>query len=260
MEHDQHPADAVSVEVDGPEAQPDNVPTTSLLRIASAYFAAIEKYASKVLGSDLELHGIEIVDKCTQVRATTGRPDLAHEAVRAALDIASGQMVPPHGTKGEFDALWDAYEALGDLTVRLRSGGDIASRLSLREGYRPAISGELGTWRARVLNVGGVDPTVKFRVDGLGTFSLRAEEAIVVELANHLYKPVELVAEIERDAKGRVTGGTLISFEPVFMGTVAERIAHLRSWFIEGESDLLRAGGLEALHASEPNEVLTYDH
>lgn len=221
----------VSIEVDGVDAQPRDIPTAAVLRVASAYFAALEKYA--ITSGDrvpLQLRGLDVRDKCTQVVAWTSVPELADEAVRAALAIAAGRVPAPHGSKREFDELFDACDALGALHVVVRSA-TVRARFVPRVESLRTVSGETGAWRARVVAVGGREPRAKFDVFGFGVISLDGSEEAVASLGACLYQDVELTASIKRNAHGKIAGGRILAFHPVPKLDPKTARADLRAWF-----------------------------
>ena len=92
---------------------------------------------------------------------------------------------------------------------------------------------ELATFRGELLRVGGVRPAMRFRSDERD-FSLEASKEPLRQLGEHLYRQVEVEAEVERDELGNIIGGRVLE---VAIVTEGDALNAWQQWFNENSGD-----------------------
>lgn len=217
------PSDAIGIEVDveddiglahvGPSEL--EAPVTTL-RLAIAYLDLIEAIAAD-RDLDLQLRGLEVVDKCTAVLSRVNTPDLARQcAADAAYYIALTR--PPRGIRSKVEAV---LEARGKLPGQYKATAVVGSTRreidrDIAVGGYPAAHVQL---RATPIRVGGKTPSVTFEAPAEERrFTLRVHLEQAKRIAQHLYGELDIEALVLRAADGLIERGELLAFHALDEG------------------------------------------
>jgi len=187
--HEAGGPDELVLEIDGPGLHPSSVDALSFLELASAYFALVAAEATRS-GCTLRFAGIEIRDKCA---------------------------APPRGGADQvrrFQKAARLYDQPGHSIAAMGADWKVPISVSKETRVRPMDS--LETLRAKTLRAGGHEPAVRFSsVLERDEFTLHASEDLARALAKHLYREVEIMAQLERGRDGAILAGKVLSFEPI---------------------------------------------
>jgi hypothetical protein len=220
-------------EVDGPNVHPTTVDALSLLEMAAAFFSLVAAEAVQA-GTQLDFHGLEVLDKCAAVRVNVSDKSTAISAARQAQQVLRGASPPPRGGSDPvklFRKAAQRFEA-GVPTFRIAAitaEGQLPIAIPKDPRSRPMDT--LVTLRAKPVRVGGDKPAVRFSsVLERDEFTLGADADLARRLGNELYREVELAAIIERGKDGVINGGKVLGFE-VVDASVADPWGAWRKWY-----------------------------
>jgi hypothetical protein len=224
--------DELVIEVDGDGVHLDTLDAPGVLNLAVAYLELLRRCAAD-RDDTIEFRGLRAFEKCGSLGTHPSDPELARRAVVDAFNLLASWERPARGLKLAVDNVRAARAALpSNYRALVKMGG--VERLIAAEAMSvldqaPYVS---TTLRAHVQRVGGIKPRatfisnserVRFHLD------LRdAEQA--TSLGTYLYKVVDIVALVVRDASGNIEGGTLREFHPVADGSAGDAWGE---WFRE---------------------------
>lgn len=222
---------SIFLEVDGPAVEPKTVDAPKFLELAAAFYGALQKAAS-VTELELDLHGIDVVDKCIQLGVSTSREFQARQCAHLVSALVAGRVPPIPGMGGVTTRLRDARRAFpGGYTVVTRVG-DWSGRLDAPAAPQQQRQETVENLRALVVNVGGKDPKVRLTSRSLEKpFSLSIARETAPSLGALLYREIDLVAEAVRDGEGHILEGRLLSFDEV---QDRNAIDEWRRWYRQG--------------------------
>jgi hypothetical protein len=189
-----------------------NADPVQVLALAAAYLESLQALAADA-GERLGIEGIELragsielafrVDKLAPVR------DYARELARVMTVADAPSPVKRLRT------------AIARLPERVHAEVQLGTwRAAVESGlvYDEQPLRELITLRARLIRTGGIRRAVRLRTGDDRDFSLDASEDQLRTLGVHLYREIEVEAEVERDAHGNIDGGRLLTFALVVEG------------------------------------------
>ena len=200
--------------LDGGGVHPHNVDPSLVLALASSYVDSLRSLAL-TNDLDLDLRGLQIRDRCVEIAFGVNKLATAREAAHE-VNQALASTERPRGAIGAIDRLRDALGAIPPaIRVSVAAGSNWKRSLQVRatEDASPAM--EIVTLRAIPMRAGGATPVVRFHSDRENDFSLSTDIDMARALGGHLYREVEIEAEIARNDVGAITGGRVLSFEPV---------------------------------------------
>jgi hypothetical protein len=211
----------ISLRLDGGDVHPHNVDPSLVLALASSYVDALRSLAV-TSDLDLDLRGLQIRDRCVEIAFGVNKLAPAREAAtEVSQALASAER--PRGAVGAIDRLRDALAAVPpEMHVTVAAGGSWKRSLQLRAAEDAAPALELVTLHAVPIRAGGATPVVRFHADRESDFSLSTDIDMARALGGHLYREVEIEAEIARDESGAISGGRVLSFELVEIGDPVE--------------------------------------
>lgn len=233
-DHDD-PPHPLTLEFDGPDAEPDVIDPRSVFEVAARYVDLVRRVAAKTTDAAVTLRGFEVRDKCTQiVLHSDAPPDLLASISERVLAISRGE-VEIYGTKTAANAFARALEE-ADPSLRIGQRDMDGELRVIREPLRPEAPmhryHEVGDIRATVIKVGGRRPP-RVQLDIPGEPRLRwlnvDSEEVVRDLADLLYRRVDVRARVHREGDGRFVSGQLLSFTPVRETSLDE----WRAWYRE---------------------------
>lgn len=217
--------ESIAVEIDGPGLHKDTIDPRVALPLLVAYFRALDFVAKERLGLKLELHGLDIEEKCMLARSHGDRDVLvptAH-ALGDALVDPDEHARPIRALGGEIQRMHDE-----GMTVSVHVGGLAPVLLTVSPENRSATV-EVTEIHAVVMRSGGAQPVVDLLdVVTDSTLQLSATRELASKLAKHLYEEAVIFAEVTTDhATGKRTG-IIDSFRPVPRADPQEA---WREWF-----------------------------
>jgi hypothetical protein len=211
----------ISLRLDGGDVHPHNVDPSLVLALASSYVDALRSLAV-TSDLDLDLRGLQIRDRCVEIAFGVNKLAPAREAA-TEVNQALASAERPRGAVGAIDRLRDALGAVPPaMHVTVAAGGSWKRSLQLRAAEDAAPALELVTLHAVPIRAGGAIPVVRFHTDRESDFSLSTDIDMARALGGHLYREVEIEAEIARNESGAISGGRVLSFEPVELGDPVE--------------------------------------
>jgi hypothetical protein len=204
----------ISLRLDGGGVHPHNVDPSIVLALASSYVDALRSLAV-TSDLDLDLRGLQIRDRCVEIAFGVNKLGPAREAAQE-VNQALASTERPRGAIGAIDRLRDALSAIPPaIHVTVAAGGSWKRSLQVRSAEDASPALELVTLRAVPVRAGGATPVVRFHADRENDFSLSTDIDMARALGAHLYREVEIEAEIARNELGAISGGRALSFEPV---------------------------------------------
>lgn len=208
---------------------PETADPVQVLTLAAAYLESLQVIAVDA-GTTLSVEGIELrpgsVELAFRVKQLAPVQALARELRRV---MAAGSGAGP---------IKRLRTALAKLPAHVRAEVHVGAWTSPIESSTADDHGpflELTTLRAQLIRVGGIRPAVRLRTSDDRDFSLEASEDQLRALGAHLYREIEIDAEVERDGHGHVHDGRLVSFAPVIDDQ--DPAAAWQKWFDENAGD-----------------------
>lgn len=191
----------------------ETVGSVAALRIAATMFELAE-VAAATHGEGLDLRGLELREGSAAIRSRTARDVEAAllAAQQATRWVRGADKAPPAAVR----SVERARGALSKLTATEScrwelSGQRVDVSISVRADS-PRVT-EVVRLRAKVLRAGGKDPTARLESPmEPAAFTLRGSEDKIRKLGEHLYRVVEVEAEIVRETEGdwRILGGKVL--------------------------------------------------
>lgn len=232
------PADRLILELDGPGLEPDTVSPTRFLELAAAFFALVESNA-RLQDVALELKGVEILHKCVALASIPNDLRAARRMADLSRKQINGAEEPPHGLRELVER--------NRLAMRRLAPGEVVHvqvdrwhRAISTVGAEPTEPLDaLLAIRARPFRIGGKLPMVRFESLLEDDFSLRVTPEMERQLAPHLRRELDIEAKVSRDRDGTISGGELLSFDPV--DEDADPQTQWRTWY-ESVSSPEKAG------------------
>jgi hypothetical protein len=237
--------DDLVVEVDGEGVHLNTLDAPSMLELAGSYFALLQKLAEEREES-IDLVGLRAFEKCGSIATRPSDPELARQAALDAHRLLSSWSSPPRGLVQAVQRVRTARAALpSHYTASVKVRGFVRALApepaeALHESPYETLS-----LRAQLMRVGGRKPRAAFKARAeLRPFSLDlASEDQAKQLGPYLYKRIDLVAVVVRDAAGNIEAGTLKEFEPLSGDDPARA---WREWF--------RDSGVQSLDAANDDD------
>lgn len=220
--------DRLVLELDGPGLEPGTVSPTSFLELAAAFFALVESNA-RAQDIPLELRGVEILHKCVALASVPNDLRAARRMADLSRKQISGAEEAPHGFRELVERTRRAMRRLDPGGV-VRVQVDRWSRSIASSGTEP--SEPLDAWltiRARPFRIGGKLPVVRFESLLEDDFSLRVTPEMERQLLPHMRHELEIEAKVARDPDGTISGGELLSFDPI--DEHADPQTQWRAWY-----------------------------
>jgi hypothetical protein len=226
----------LEIHLRGPGESPDTADPIATLDLARAYFALVRDIAEEH-GLELTLRGLHVRNGSTVVASTPEQWDVAVQAMTDASRYVSGTLPSPpplekkvEGVRGKllhFPAHLEVLTKCGDETRPLSA--------TIAEKHLPAR--EVTELRATLVGIGGTGrPVARFSSRSEPRiFWLKTDLDTARKLAPLLYSPVDIVAEVRRDEKGIIHGGSLQEYRTVYAGPDELRI--WKEWFREVGGD-----------------------
>lgn len=246
-DHDD-PPHPLTLEFDGPDAEPDVIDPRSVFEVAARYVDLVRRVAAKTTDAAITLRGFEVRDKCTQiVLHSDAPPDLLASISERVLAISRGE-VEIYGTKTAANALSRALEE-ADPSLRIGQRDMDGELRVIREPVAPAAPlarfHEVDEVRATVVKAGGRNPP-RVQLDMPGEPRLRwlvlDSEDVARDLAELLYRQVDVEVRIHREGDGRFISGRVLDYRVAPKATLAE----LRAWYREHLSHWDEVDDIEA--------------
>jgi hypothetical protein len=203
----------VVLEVDGPGVSTSNVDVPAFLELAAAFFTLLKANANES-ATPLGFTSVKIEDKCVALCALPDSIDIAKDSADQALRQIAGEDAP-HGLATLAERARIAVRRLPTGQSAKVIVGPWVRPVVVAPGEPVAPLDSMLSIRARPIRVGGKKPAVRFSSEMEEDFTLTATADQARELGSMLYRDVEIVARVSRDAAGFIEGGRLESFEIV---------------------------------------------
>lgn len=231
------------VEIDGPNVSPTNVDAVSALALASAYIQLITKVAADE-GLDLTFSGLAIWDKCAAIGVKPSDRSAALACAKTATAWIVGQREPPHGCVDLVRAVKSAIRSLPvDQHARVLAGS-WKRPLSLNRKIAKREPAEILSVRATPIRLGGTRPAARFESRSEEKqFSLEITREVARELGKYLYRPIDIVARVERDSDGNIEYGVLQEYHAV---SEDDPTVAWREWFHDHAAEWNSVDNVEA--------------
>ncbi|RUO94825.1 hypothetical protein D7Y11_02545 [Corallococcus sp. AB018] len=223
-------------EIDGPEVHKGTVDAEAALKLFLAYLELVRQAAGK-RGADLKFHGLEVEEKCLRIGARPSNPEAALFGALEVSAMLSGDLSVPRtlakplkifrGQVANFPQhIKSSSVQVGrlkpfDVHVSQEEWTKVQARpryLTVATEKAPAFVPvpESFSGRATVTSIGGGKPMVGLdaRIER-GEMTLNLTTDLALRIAPYLYKEVDVEARVIRDAKGGITEGELLDFDPV---------------------------------------------
>lgn len=181
-------------------------------------------------GHELAFHGLQVeTTRSISAFVRTNNVDAARDAADEAAPYVSGE--ERAASAGIEPLARQVSAAVRDLGATAEVIIGPWKRAIMPRGERePVVRDEILAARATVLRVGGAVPAV--RLEALGEhfpFTLKIEDkSWTPKLGAHIYREVDIVASIRRDADDKIIGGTLDEYTVVEEGSGVDA---WREWF-----------------------------
>lgn len=237
------PADAVSVEIDGPNVSPSTVDAVQLLELGSCFFKVVAANAAEQ-GAPLRLTNVSIRNKCAAVCASADDMPIARAAVDATIEQISGLTDDvPRGTADDIRSIQGIVARMPvKHSVIARVNGWHATMRAPRQAEE-SFYGDWATLRATPVRIGGSRPTARFvSVVEPEPFTLQITKEQAREIGPSMYKLIEVNASLKRSSDGLIVGGVLQSFTTLQEGDPRPA---WRAWFKEVSGGMTPAGKIE---------------
>ncbi len=208
-------SDYLMLEVDG--AEPDTVADPlAVLELAAAYFDLVVKLA-KDRGYDLGLKGLHIFNKCVAIAIKPVNPLEAQASARSAVLLVERHPKAKARHRTAVDRVRRARTGLPKqytASVRL---AELTLPLTVIEFVDTMMPWSMTTMRVVPYKAGGKnDAAVRFTsILEDYDFTLDVSSDAARELGAVLYHEVEIEAEVQRDAAGRITQGKVLRINPL---------------------------------------------
>jgi hypothetical protein len=209
--------DELVIEVDGEGVHIDTLDAPAVLEFTVAYLNLLKLCATE-RDEDLEFRGLRSFEKCGSLATLPSNPEIARQATLEAFKLLSSRDRPMHGLKIAVQRVRETREALpSHYTTIVKVRG--LSRVISSQPVSVIADTPFATnsMRVYVQRVGGATPKATFRSSSEPkVFHLALRDAEQgADLANYLYKYVDITALVLRDADGHIESGVVREFFPV---------------------------------------------
>jgi hypothetical protein len=205
-----HPDDLV-IELDGEGVHPDSVSSFEALEFAASMLHLVVQVAKRN-GQRLSFSGLQIIDKCAALATRASDAETATDATQTALRLVAG-VDEDRLVRTAVERVRNARTALPEGYVGRVHVGPWSASVAPFSGPPARKATSLETLRAVPVRVGGAEPAVRLRAPTEPrTFTLDATEDQARELGSHLYREVEVEAEVVRSESGEIESGRLLAF------------------------------------------------
>jgi hypothetical protein len=205
--------DRLVVKIEG--TSPSTVDAQAALRLAASYLDLVRSLADEE-GAPLRFTGIEILNNSVGFAFHASAPDVAREAATRAARYVSGEEQPPRGAASATRNVKEALRHLpGPHSARVIVGPwscDLA--IGPASSDLPAESSL--SVRAKLIRVGGTKPAARFEsASEERPFTINLSIDLARKIGPFLYRELDIVARVHRDAEGMIEYGELVEFIPV---------------------------------------------
>jgi hypothetical protein len=219
--------DDLWIEIDGEGVAPDAVDASALLRIATSVVDLVERLAVEK-GSTVCFGSIKVVDKCAALAVGSDNPRIVKSAVPEVQLVLVGDRPAPRGGQGSADTLRSALRKLSpDQRVALLQR-KIKQPLVIRDVDGPK-STAITSFRARLIKIGGKNPTAQFRSAFQDRITLEMKREVAIRIGALLYREMDIVAQVSYTSELDIKRGTLLEFTVV--DESRDPVAELRAWY-----------------------------
>jgi len=206
------------------ELTPDNADPVQVLAVAAAYLESLQVVAADS-SIDFHVEGIALrtgsVELAFRIDKVAVAKKLAHAVALAMLQPEA----PPSIRRLRLSLARLPAHVHAQVQV-----GKWESRVDPEPAVREQPLRELTVLRGQVIRIGGITPAVRVRDSDGRDFSLEASRDDLRALGTQLYGQVEIEAEVERDERGDIAGGRVLSFAVITDEDPAEA---WQKWFAE---------------------------
>lgn len=218
------------IRFDGDDVRPESLSTVQALGFVAAYLDLVVGVTSTAQVEVLNLHGLEIVPKCAEIRIETDAIGIAMQSALIANELIEGRRAPEHGWRGPTE---NARQRLRELPAFYRCStlvGEIEHQLVAPAELEKIERWEVTTMRATPIKVGGKLPKVQFAADEFESsgFSVDASKEQAQQLGARLYEEFEVELELARNSLGLIRAGKILKVTPVSDG---EPLDEWKNWF-----------------------------
>jgi hypothetical protein len=216
-EHNDEDPDELVIEIDGEGVQLATLDAPAVLYLAVCYLDLLTRCAAD-RDETIEFRGLRAFEKCGSLGTHPTDPELARRSVLDASKLLGSWERPGRGLKIAVDRVRDARAALPPNYRAVVKLGSVARDISAEPmsvvNQAPFATTSL---RARVERVGGASPRATFtsRSEAKKFHLDLKDQAQASDLGIYLYKTVDIVARVARDADGNIEDGLLREFYPV---------------------------------------------
>jgi hypothetical protein len=202
--------------------------TPSVLELASAYLDLLRKI-SEDKGSGLTFKGLDVSNGSAILKFEASDLDAAREGGMQAELFLIGKEYPPPGLQSITSRVKKALQPFqGDSYAEVIIG-PWKCRLSADGAQNENLVIASLSLRAVPKRVGGSNPVVRFESESEEKdFTLLVDKDMARRIGSHLYRELDIVAEVMREPDGTIRGGTLEDFFPIEEG---ENVSAWRKWY-----------------------------
>ncbi len=204
------------LELDGADLHPHTVDPRVAADLLQVFFEMVAR-AATVVGVSPALRGLQIVDKCLQVRSDALKP----EAAMKVMDLVSGWA---NGTEPA-DTQVDSERARRFNALARKLGQDVRAKVKVGErewalsltqqlpDLPPAVT---TTLRVRLTDLGADPARAKFVSESEEhPFSISVDLGMAEKLSKHFNRYLDLEFTYRRDRLGKIEDGKIIDFFPM---------------------------------------------
>jgi len=215
-------------ELGGEALSPKNFDVVGAMNYVSAFLDLSAALAEKHK-EPLSFQGLSIEPGSVAFKIDVDQPTTARRLASEAGEMVGGRVLPPHGLRTRVARVVDSLSKLAPGVTTVVKVGRHETVIAPPRFDNQTRAVEEAELRVRVYRVGG-DPArlaVISETDGAFTASLSHE--LAEEIANHLYKDVDLLVIVERTDDGRIADATVRHFHP--LEETRDEAAVWRQWF-----------------------------
>lgn len=207
------------LEVEGPGLHPETVETRAAVDLISSFMELLDKVAA-TQGLSLQLRGLQVADKCLQLRMETAEVLQAQQAAAELDRLLRGERVA--GAKGLAEAVRRFRAAMGRFGPYASfkvAVGQWSQTLEPREVASPLLPRTLTTLRARLIRIGVAPLKARFEsASEAAPFNLTITREQAERYAPSLGQWVDIQVSITRGPLGTITGGRVVELFPMDEG------------------------------------------
>lgn len=230
--------DVLTIELTGPNAEPQTIDSRAALELGAAYLQLIEALAKIQERGDLKHHGIWVENKCVELRFVPNDLAVAHAVAIEAHRCISGKFPPPKRTQQHVlrvQKLVREQKQDGRL-VKIKVS-DWEGNLDTPPEKPPEPPIAITSVRAELLEVGGdKNPHIKIASQSEAEpFRVSASREQCESLGRFLYKRMDFDVRLRRNAEGHISEGALIDFQT--LSDAPSRASEMLSWIDRAGKD-----------------------